>query len=106
MKTRQLGLIGPKVSAMGWDCMGMSDFYSAYDNGESIATIHHALDCGLSFSDTAHMYGPFTNELLLNKVLQAQREEVFIATKFGIMRGAKILRYPELMGARSMCSAH
>jgi aryl-alcohol dehydrogenase-like predicted oxidoreductase len=86
MKTRQLGLNGPKVSALGLGCMGMSDFYGAHEDAESIATIHHALDCGLTFFDTADMYGPFTNELLLNKALRARRAEVFIASKFGIVR--------------------
>jgi aryl-alcohol dehydrogenase-like predicted oxidoreductase len=88
MKSRKLGRNGPAVSALGLGCMGMSDFYGAHDDAESIATIHHALDRGLNFLDTADMYGPFTNEALLGKAIQGWRDDVFIASKFGIVRDA------------------
>jgi aryl-alcohol dehydrogenase-like predicted oxidoreductase len=87
MKRRRLGARGPEVSAIGLGCMGMSEFYGRTDEGEAIATIHRALDLGITFFDTADMYGPFTNEKLVGKALAGRRDEVVLATKFGIVRG-------------------
>ncbi|GGA27137.1 aldo/keto reductase [Dyella nitratireducens] len=86
MQTRTLGKNGPKVSAIGLGCMGMSEFYGAADDAESIATIHHALDRGMNLLDTANVYGPHTNEELVGKAIKGRREQVFLATKFGIVR--------------------
>jgi aryl-alcohol dehydrogenase-like predicted oxidoreductase len=84
MKTRTLGPDGPEVSAIGLGCMGMSAFYGAADEGEARATIALALDLGCNFLDTADMYGPFTNEQLVGSAIASRRDEVFLATKFGI----------------------
>ncbi|UCG14309.1 MAG: aldo/keto reductase [Deltaproteobacteria bacterium] len=86
MKKRKLGSDGPLVSTLGLGCMGMSEFYGKGDDKESIATIHRALDLGVNFFDTADMYGPFTNEELVGRALRGQRDEVILATKFGILR--------------------
>lgn len=88
MERRELGRGGLSVSALGLGCMGMSEFYAGReDEGESIATIHRALDLGVNFLDTADMYGPFKNEELVGRAIKGRREEVILATKFGNVRG-------------------
>ena len=84
MKKRKLGPAGPEVSAIGLGCMGMSAFYGATDEQQSIATITRALDLGCCFLDTSDMYGPHTNEELVGRAIAGRREEVFLASKFGI----------------------
>ncbi len=89
MKQRQLGKNGPLVSALGLGCMGMSDFYTTgQDEKASMATLERALELGVTLLDTADMYGPHTNEELLGRFLKGRRENVFLATKFGIVRDA------------------
>jgi aryl-alcohol dehydrogenase-like predicted oxidoreductase len=87
MKRRELGSQGLEVSALGLGCMGMSEFYGRADEGEAVATIHRALDLGVTFLDTADMYGPFTNEELVGRAIAGRRDEVVLATKFGNVRG-------------------
>lgn len=87
MYTRQLGTQGPQVSAIGLGCMGMTDFYTTgSDTREATATLHRALELGINFFDTADIYGPHTNETLLGQALRGKREQVFLASKFGILR--------------------
>ena len=87
MQTRALGKQGLTVSMLGLGCMGMSEFYGPFDDAESVATIHRAIDLGITFFDTADMYGPFTNERLVGRALRDRRAGVVIATKFGNVRG-------------------
>jgi aryl-alcohol dehydrogenase-like predicted oxidoreductase len=84
---RRLGNNGPEVSAMGLGCMGMSEFYGSGSEQESIATIHHAIERGVSFLDTADMYGVGRNEELVGRAIRDRRDQVFLATKFGNVRG-------------------
>ena len=89
MRQRRLGKKGPLVSAIGLGCMGMSEFYGPRDEAEAVATIHRALDLGVTFLDTADIYGPFTNEELVGRAIRSRRGEVVLATKFGIVRSAE-----------------
>jgi len=88
IQQRRLGKVGEVVSALGLGCMGMSEFYGPRDDGESVATIHRALDLGVTFLDTADMYGVGRNEELVGKAIAGRRGQVFLATKFGNVRGA------------------
>jgi aryl-alcohol dehydrogenase-like predicted oxidoreductase len=86
MEKRELGKQGLIVSAIGLGCMGMSEFYGAADDNGSIRTIHRALDLGITFIDTADMYGPYKNEILVGKAIREHRDKIILATKFGIVR--------------------
>ena len=98
MQQRQLGKTGPLVSSIGLGCMGMSDFYStAQDEKEAIATLHRALELGVTLLDTADMYGPHTNEELVGRAIKGKRQQVMLATKFGIVRD------PSNPHARGVC---
>ncbi|MFT8212115.1 MAG: aldo/keto reductase [Symbiopectobacterium sp.] len=98
MQQRQLGKTGPLVSSIGLGCMDMSDFYStAQDEKEAIATLHRALELGVTLLDTADMYGPHTNEELVGRAIKGKRQQVVLSTKFGIMRD------PNNPHARGIC---
>src|SRR5438093_11625711 len=86
MKTRSLGRSGLTVSALGLGCMSMSEFYGPGDDAESTATIHRAIECGITFFDTADVYGPFKNEELVGRAIRGKRDKLVIGTKFGIVR--------------------
>ncbi|RYU81272.1 aldo/keto reductase [Hymenobacter persicinus] len=86
METRILGRSGLRVSALGLGCMGMSDFYGQPDDAESTRTLHRALELGVTFFDTADMYGPFKNEELVSRAFRDRRDQIVLATKFGILR--------------------
>jgi aryl-alcohol dehydrogenase-like predicted oxidoreductase len=108
MEQRKLGTQGLVVSAQGLGCMGMSDFYGRRNETESIATIHRALELGVTLLDTADMYGPFTNEKLVGMAIRGKRNQAVIATKFGIVRTADpnyrgVCGRPEYV--RSSCDA-
>src|SRR3954462_5919253 len=108
MDTHRLGTQGLEVSKQGLGCMGMSDFYGGRDEGEAIATIERAIELGITFLDTADMYGPFTNERLVGRAIAGRRDEVVLATKFGNER-AEDGRYIGINGkpeyVRAACDA-
>jgi aryl-alcohol dehydrogenase-like predicted oxidoreductase len=87
MKTRKLGSQGLMVSELGLGCMGMSDFYGSSSESQNLRVLDRAAEIGCTFWDTADMYGPFTNEILLSKALQGRRDRITLATKFGVARG-------------------
>lgn len=89
MRYHKLGHSDQEISVIGLGCMGMSEFYGSAQEGESIATLHRAIELGVNSLDTADMYGPWTNELLVGKAIADRRDQVFLATKFGIMRNEK-----------------
>ena len=109
MKVRRLGRDGPQVSAIGLGCMGFSEFYAsdAATDAEAIGVIQNALSLGLTFLDTADMYGPFTNEVLVGKAIAGMRNQVFLATKFGFQRDPANPKWRSISGnpqyVRSAC---
>ncbi len=89
MKYHNLGHSNLEISVIGLGCMGMSEFYGSAQEAESIATLHRAIELGVSFFDTADIYGPWTNEMLVGKAIADRRDKVVLATKFGVMRNEK-----------------
>src|SRR5215472_16112295 len=98
MEQRSLGTQGLVVSALGLGCMGMSEFYGPGDDAESIATIHRALELGITMLDTADIYGPYTNEELVGRAIRGKRNGFIIATKFGIVRRIDDPAYRSISG--------
>jgi aryl-alcohol dehydrogenase-like predicted oxidoreductase len=92
METRKIGNQGLSAGAIGLGCMGMSHAYGSGDEAEPIATVHRALDCGVTLLDTAEVYGPYTNEALVGKAIRGRRSQVVLATKFGIVPGSGIAK--------------
>src|ERR1700685_2787027 len=90
METRKIGSQGLVAGAIGLGVMGMSHAYGGGDEAESIATIHRALDCGVTLLDTAEVYGPYTNEELVGKAIRGRRDQVVLATKFGFVVGSGV----------------
>src|SRR3989337_2010280 len=109
MQQRKLGNEGLSVSALGLGCMGMSDFYGERDDRESLATIHRALELGVNLLDTADMYGPFVNEELVGRAIKGHRDEVVLASQFGIVRDPSDGSFKGVSGkpeyVRSACEA-
>jgi aryl-alcohol dehydrogenase-like predicted oxidoreductase len=109
MRTRRLGRNGPVVSALGLGCMGMSEFYGPGDEREALATLDRAFELGITFLDTADMYGPYTNEELVGRAIRGRRDRVVLATKFGIVRDPESRMVRGISGApeyvRSACDA-
>jgi aryl-alcohol dehydrogenase-like predicted oxidoreductase len=109
METRKLGSQGLEVGAVGLGCMGMSEFYGPRDEAESLATIHRALDLGVTLLDTSDIYGPFTNEALVGRAVRGRRGSAVIATKFGIVRESDDSRPRSIDGrpayVRAACDA-
>ena len=106
METKKLGKTGPIVSRLGLGCMGMSEFYGSRDEKESIATIHRGLELGVTFLDTADVYGPYLNEELVGRAIKDRRDQVVLATKFGIVRNPAEPNTRGVNGSLETCRNH